>query len=81
MNQNIQNILHTILFDYDHTIIAKTELQHVLYILRVICKERNFKISTIKTKIMAFKGREDNRLDIVTEQRQLLVSCTLHKSR
>jgi hypothetical protein len=56
------------------------ELQHILYILHVICKECNFKISTVKTKIMAFKGNEDNRLDIVTEQRQLLVSCSLRKS-
>ena len=58
----------------------KTELQHILDILRVTCKEHNFKISTINTKIMAFKGRVDNRLDIVTEQRQLLESCILHKS-
>jgi hypothetical protein len=48
------------------------ELQHILYILHVISKESNFKISTIKTKIMAFKGNEDNRLEIVTEERQLL---------
>jgi len=80
MNQNIQNTPHTILFDYDRAIMPKTELQHILYMLRIICKEHNFKISTINTKIMAFKGREDNRLDIVTEQRQLLESCILHKS-
>jgi hypothetical protein len=48
------------------------ELQHILYILHVICKECNFKMSTFKTKIMAFKGNEDNRLKILTEQRQLL---------
>jgi hypothetical protein len=80
MNQNIQNSLHTILFAYDHAIMPKTELQHILCILCVICHERNFKISTIKTKSMAFKGNEDNRLEIMTEQRQLLVSCILYKS-
>ena len=73
MNQNIQNSLHTILFAYDHAIMPKTEeFQHILYILCVIRKECNFKISTFKTKIMAFKGNEDNRLKILTEQRQLL---------
>lgn len=73
MNKNIQNSLHTILFAYDHAIMPNTEeLQHILYILHVISKESNFKISTIKTKIMAFKGNEDNRLEIVTEERQLL---------
>ena len=61
------------MFAYDHAIMPKTEeLQHILYILRVIRKEGNFKISIFKTKIMAFKGNEDNRLKILTKQRQLL---------
>jgi len=48
--------LNTLLFADDQVVI-QDKLQKSLYILNQMCKEYNLKISTDKTKIMAFKGK------------------------
>jgi len=51
--------LNTLLFADDQVIIQDPEdkLQKSVYILNQTSKDYNFKISTDKTKIMAFKGK------------------------
>ena len=51
--------INTLLFADDQVIIQDTEdkLQKSVYILHQLSKDYNLKISTDKTKIMAFKGK------------------------
>jgi hypothetical protein len=59
-----QNVIDTFLIADDQAITAKTEdLQWALH-KNVICKEYNIKISTVKTKVMTFKGSEHVRAKI-----------------
>jgi carbonic anhydrase len=41
----------------------------VLYVVNVIRKEHNFKISTVKTRFIALKGSEHTRAEIVVENK------------
>ena len=58
LNRNFY--LNTLLFADDQVIIQDTEdkLQKSVYILNQLSKEYNLKISTDKTKVMAFKGKQ-----------------------
>ena len=51
--------INTVLFADDQVIIQDTEekLQKSVYILHQLSKDYNLKISTDKTKIMAFRGK------------------------
>jgi len=51
--------LNTLLFADDQVIIQDSEdkLQKSVYLLNQTSKDYNFKISTDKTKLMAFKGK------------------------
>jgi hypothetical protein len=62
--------LNTLLFADDQVIIQDSEgkLQKSLYILHQMSKDYNLKISTDKTKIMAFKGKHLVRSKIEIER-------------
>jgi hypothetical protein len=62
-----QNFMDTVLFANDPAVITKTgdDLQRSLHKLNLICKEYNLKISTVKAKVMAFKGSEHLRAKIM----------------
>ena len=58
--------LNTLLFADNQVIIQDSEykLQKSLYLLNQVSKDYNLKISTDKTKIMAFKGKHAVRSEI-----------------
>jgi hypothetical protein len=61
-----ERYINTMLFADDQFIIQPTEddLQRSIFKLQTICSEFNFKISTSKTKVMAFLGKEPLRTKI-----------------
>jgi hypothetical protein len=64
-----QNVIDTVLFADDQAVIAKTEhIQQALHKLTLICTEYNHKISTVKTKVMVFIGREHFTAKIMTNK-------------
>jgi hypothetical protein len=54
MNREVTSVV----FADDQKMISKTEddIQEDIYILDVICKKPNFKISSFETKFMALEG-------------------------
>ena len=59
--------INTLLFADDQVIMQKTEkdLQLAVFHLSQICKEYNLRISTQKTKVMAFRGKHPIRSKII----------------
>jgi hypothetical protein len=51
---------------------TKVELQYPLYTptSNTICMEHNFKLSTSKTEVMAFKGSENKAAKIISDTRR-----------
>jgi hypothetical protein len=64
LNRNLY--LNTLLFADDQEIIQDSEdkLQKFVYIINQMSKDYNLKISTDKTKVMAFKGKHSMRSKI-----------------
>ena len=68
-----ESYLNTILYADDQVIIQSSEddLQKSVFLLKNIGKEYNMKISTRKTKVMAFAGKDPVRSKIVLDNRIL----------